>query len=803
MKKMLPILACLLIAVSGFSQKNMELVSNYQRPNSSANDIWGYVAPDSTEYALVGWTVGFSVVSLADPENPVEIIHIPGDTTAWRDIKTWKHFAYVISDGQNDDEGILIADLRFLPDSVPWRYVNPDINGEILKKSHNIYIDEYGVAYVPGSNVLNGTPLYFDVDSDPGTMIYLGASQALNTNGNPVYSHDCYARENLLYSGDIYEGSFSITDVTDKANPVLLNTQLTPYTFTHNVWPSDDGNVLYTTDERNNAPVASYDISDPHDIKLLDEFRPLLTIGSGVIPHNVHVWDDFLIISYYTDGCILVDAAKPDNLIEVGNFDTWLGADGLFSGVWGAYPFLPSGLVLVTDRSGGLYVFEPTYVRACYLEGTATEAGTGTTLNGVKIEILNTLVNEQTDLIGEYKTGIVDSGMYYVAASKTAYLSDTVAVNLDNGVLTILDFELEQDVAFSGTVNVMDINTGLPIEGAKINISNSEIDFVLTTNNDGKAALFPLYTGIYNLIVGSWGYLSQTQTVFLSYSGNQAFIMLEPGIKDGFALDLGWTESGSATVGNWERVDPTGFQNPYTGDFVTPPADVDDDIGNRCYVTGDGTDNYGFPISPDADTRLTSPHFDLTGYTNPYLSFEHSSISVNLSQYQGDDSLRTYIHNGQEEILVDTRIFEFTPYSLPEWSFVELNIKDHITLTDSMQIIFEFSDFNNEISHSSIDIVQVYDSISTSVGHIPTLEGQLSISPNPSDEVFNLAYDLEEKSSESVLVITDITGRSIQTHALNNNSGTIQLRNLPHAGMYFAHITANGKISETIKFIKL
>ena len=80
-------------------------------------------------------------------------------------------------------------------------------------------------------------------------------------------------------------------------------------------------------------------------------------------------WDDYLIVSYYTEGCIVVDAAQPDNLVQVGNFDTFLGgAQGGFSGVWGAYPYLPSGLIIISDRSDGLFVLA-TQLRSCLLSG--------------------------------------------------------------------------------------------------------------------------------------------------------------------------------------------------------------------------------------------------------------------------------------------------------------------------------------------------------------------------------------------------------------------------------------------------
>ncbi|MDV7396356.1 hypothetical protein RZS08_33485, partial [Arthrospira platensis SPKY1] len=130
-----------------------------------------------------------------------------------------------------------------------------------------------------------------------------------------------------------------------------------------------------------NAPIGAYDVSDLTNIVELDQYRPVGSLGQGVIPHNVHVWDDYLLISYYTDGGRVVDASRPTNLIEVGNFDTWLGNPGGFNGAWGLYPFLPSQTVLVADITNGLFVLRPTFMRACWLEGVVTDSITGANIN--------------------------------------------------------------------------------------------------------------------------------------------------------------------------------------------------------------------------------------------------------------------------------------------------------------------------------------------------------------------------------------------------------------------------------------
>ena len=103
---------------------------------------------------------------------------------------------------------------------------------------------------------------------------------------DPYYCHDSFARGDTLYAAHIYDGFFSIVDVSDPAAPVLLGTKNTPSDFTHNTWLDSSGDYLFTTDERTNAYVGAYDVSDPTDIQLLDQLQT--NPGSDAIIHNTY-----------------------------------------------------------------------------------------------------------------------------------------------------------------------------------------------------------------------------------------------------------------------------------------------------------------------------------------------------------------------------------------------------------------------------------------------------------------------------------------------------------------------------------
>lgn len=431
----------LLVGVSAQAQLNMTLKSNLKF-DKNLSDIWGYVDETGKEYALVGLRDATAIVDISDPENPNLISEIPGPASVWRDIKTFGNHAYVITD--RDGDGLHVLDLSNLPNPLDstdhyfWAPTFLQFDSTQLSVCHNLYIEENtGVAYLAGCNINRGGVIAVDV-TNPDSLHTLGFMDAR-------YSHDVFVRNDTVYSSDINAGFFSIMDATDKTNPSLLMTQQTPRNFTHNTWLSDDSKVLFTTDERGNAPVAAYDISDFSDIRLLDEFRPSASLGKGLIPHNVHVLNDFLITSFYKEGVIITDASKPDNLVEVGNYDTYpiAGDFSGFSGSWGAYPFLPSGLILASDIGNGLFVLEPTYKRAAYLEGMIVDAQSGIPIPNVSVEILSDVPNlDNSQASGSYKTGQVDAGTFTVDYSKPGYESKQVEVQLVSGEVVIMDIAL-------------------------------------------------------------------------------------------------------------------------------------------------------------------------------------------------------------------------------------------------------------------------------------------------------------------------------------------------------------------------
>ncbi len=679
MKKICLLLLAAIFTLPLAAQLNMTLRAEVNFPQR-LNDIWGYEA-DGREYALVGSATGTAIFDITDPDNPEDKGFLPGPESIWRDIKVWDTYAYVTNETGG---GINVIDLSNLPgqiteaDAFRWEPFIVEL-GDQLGPCHNIFIDVDGVGHLSGCNLNNGGVFFIDLATDPANPTYIAAAP-------PVYSHDTYVRDNKLYSSEIFEGDLAIYDITDLNNVQLLATQPTPFDFTHNAWLSDDSNVVFTTDEVGDAPVGVYDISNLDDIQELDQFRPLSTINQGVLPHNVFVWDDFLIISYYTDGCILADASRPGNIIEVGNFDTLLpGEEG--SGAWGVYPYFTSGTVVVSDINQGFFVLTPNYVRACHLEGTITDAVTGAPVSDARVVIGSSQVNfANSSLSGEYQTGQVLAGNFTATYSHPGYETAIVNVELENGVLLIQDVELQPLATTQFTAQVVDAVTGLPITNAQVSLRGQSLTIEDNTDGNGNISR-PLVNGIYEASFAIWGYHEKIVTI-QAESAETTIIELIPGFKDDFIFNLDWEVASSASGGIWERGIPVGTfvaNNP-----VAPGNDIAGDLGDQAYVTGNGGGSAGQDDVDNGFTRLTSPVMALSGYTTPELSF-HYWFFNDFGNGQPNDQLEVKVDNG----ITQTTIVTFAGNN-DGWSpRIKYNLADFIAITDNMRIIFETSDLQN------------------------------------------------------------------------------------------------------------
>ncbi len=428
-----------ILAIPALAQERVSLLGNLGYDVRSS-DIWGWESPAGRKYAIVGLFNGTSLVDVTEPTAPVEVVFIEGPESIWRDMKVWNNHAYITNETSG---GLFIIDLNDLP-------AFPDtasFTGNDLSSAHNIFIDENGIAYLLGANILGGGAVFLDLTVDPLNPVFIGAYEE-------QYIHDAFIRGDTMWAAEIYIGRTSVVDVSDKANPIVLAAQESPSAFTHNTWLSDDGKFLISTDEVSGGYVAAYDVSDIFDIKEISRYRS--SPGSGVIPHNTFWYNNYIVTSYYRDGITIVDGHKPDNLIEVGYYDTspFESANG-FNGCWGVYPYFSDGLMIGSDIEEGLFILQPDYQRASYLEGIVTDLASGLPAGGAQIEVLTTENKVFSAINGVYKTGAAYPGNYDVRISKPGCITTIeTGVSLEQGLVT----ELPVMLNCTATVAVDDVS---------------------------------------------------------------------------------------------------------------------------------------------------------------------------------------------------------------------------------------------------------------------------------------------------------------------------------------------------------
>ena len=677
---------------------NLDLIGSYEWPNTEGSDIWGWFDPlTEAEYALVGLNNGFACVDVSDPSNPIQKFYISDINSTWRDVKTWGNFAYITTEA---DAGLLIVDLTDMTGGTYWHVSNftHPTNGSSVEftAAHNLFIDENGICYIFGaSSATGGSPsdgaIFLDVAANATAPVYLGE-------WDDEYIHDGMVRGDTMYAGCIYAGELFVVDVSDKNNPSTLGTHSTPNAFTHNAWISDDGDFVFTTDEKSDAYLAAYDISNINNIQEVDRIQS--NPGELSIPHNTHVDGNFLITSYYRDGTTVHDITHPSNMIQVAHYDSYSGAGNGFDGCWGTYPFLPSGLIISSEinssanQSAKLMIYERGFVQACYLEGNVTDASNGNNLNGATIEILNTVLlnNSSSNLLGEYVSGTANAANYDVVFSKPGYLADTLSASLTSGVVTVLDAALQSLVAFNTGGMVVDV-AGNGIEDAQVVIFNNDFTFNVITDANGNFNINNMYEGSYEVVAGQWGYITSCDNEYITPSTINT-ITLEQGYYDDFTFDFGWTVSGgvtSASDGIWERGLPEGTNNQ--GVNYNPDGDVSGDCTDFAYVTGLlAGGQIGDNDVDDFNTILTSPIFDLSANQVHYINY--SSWFQNGFPWGGtpNDSLTISISNGSTISVLET--ITSNSSNLGQWNYNFLDISQYIAPTTTMQLIIETADWD-------------------------------------------------------------------------------------------------------------
>ena len=369
---------------------HMPLSAFSSRP-SSANDIWGHVDLNTgDEYALIGLRNGVAVVNVTDPENPVEVGTISGLNSSWRDIKVYQYFdsninawqAYAYATVDSATDYVTIINLNQLPNSVTLVEKN-----RVVTKAHNVYItnvDHTLNIALPGltpslqligSNKFGGAFHSYSLKT-PATLTALS-----NNYFGSGYTHDgasinitdsrkdsqCNSQsDSCTVFIDFNEKEMKLWNITDASATTLLGTGeyndvSKSNQYVHSGWGTEDKQHIFLHDEFDekdgglNSTVRIFSIADLNNPTQVGQW----TGPTRAIDHNGFVRGNRYYMSNYERGLTVLDITDPANPVTIGFFDTYTPSNNPgFNGAWGAYPFLPSGNILVSDIGSGLYILK-------------------------------------------------------------------------------------------------------------------------------------------------------------------------------------------------------------------------------------------------------------------------------------------------------------------------------------------------------------------------------------------------------------------------------------------------------------
>jgi choice-of-anchor B domain-containing protein len=375
MKKIIVLLLFLnfISNVKGQQSMNMELLANWNDttlPKIDGDQLWSdiggyYDSINKKEYAILLGNDSFYFFDITEPTQTKLVTVFNGYSTKSinRDVEVYGHYAYFVSERSGSLGGLQILDLQYLPDSVHEVYRSNDLSVQ----AHTVFIEAASKRLYICQNSKKTGISALDVLSlqNPEQPTFLASLQVpVNGLGSPQFNqvHEMFSRNDTVYLS-CYEAGLYIMDLRNLSNQKLLSV-ISNYPqrgTNHSSWLNEKGDKIMFTDENLGSPIKIFDIKDISNPKQVVYFNS----HPNALPHNAYWKNNMAVVSSYEDGVYVYDLTDPNNPKKHAYYDTYtLNADGVFSGFhgcWGVWPYLPSGNIIASDISEGLFVLKLKY----------------------------------------------------------------------------------------------------------------------------------------------------------------------------------------------------------------------------------------------------------------------------------------------------------------------------------------------------------------------------------------------------------------------------------------------------------
>ncbi len=254
-------------------------------------------------------------------------------------------------------------------------------------------------------------------------------------------------------------------------------------------------------------------------------------------------------------------------------------------------------------------------------------------------------------------------------------------------------------------VTVVPVGGGIPVSGSGL------VHYSVNGAAYVEAAMDEIFTNVYEATIPS---LSCEDNMTYYFSAEEqskgVFYDVDPSsphplfaatgvvsiVDDNFETDNGWTISGDATDGQWNRGTPVGG-----GERGDPPTDFDG--SGQCFLTDNEEGNSDID---GGTTILTSPTFALTP-GNTRVSYSRW-FSNNFGDAPNEDVMRIFISNDGGATWVQADSAGPSLDAGGGWVEHNFSVSDFVEPTSTMRLKFEASDLiNGSVVEAGLDALDV------------------------------------------------------------------------------------------------
>ncbi len=656
-------------AASGVALKAWFPVNNFDQQgqaNTSGNDCWGYVSPSGREYAIIGLSNGTGFVDITDPAASTIVGFVVGPTSLWRNVKTYQHYCYAVSEGGG---GIQVMDLANIDQG--QIAVLPSVTTGGSTATHTMIINtQTGYLYRMGGGS-NGVRIYSL--TNPAAPVFVAQWQNKYTHDGFVLSYNDgpYAGKEIFFAcGGLNNGysntGLDIIDVTNKSNLQVLSSFTYPQAaYCHQAWITEDRKHIYITDVIDEANFGVLNMGRIVNVENLSAPALVGTFTSGLVSvdHNEYVHGDLLFCSNYKTGLRVYDVSDQPQPQPVAWFDTYPEADATgYAGLWSNYPYFPSGTIIGSDIERGLFVWrlEPPVASFGYPEGLPTYINPQ---GGATLDVSITPQPGQSIVAG----------------------SATLTVRIGSGTPTNYSLQSLGKDLYRATFPAFDCGTAFTYSFSVTGASG----VVTSDPPGGHAAIAAL---------GEPVAFSDT-------------------LEAGTTGWVGGLAGDTATSGKWVWGDPVGTS--------AQPEDDHTPDGTKCWVTGQGTAG-GAAGDADVDggiTTLLSPIIDCTTMNDPIISYWRW-YSNNQGSNPGSDVFPISISNDGGATWV---VLENVTDNAGAWVKKSWRVSDFVAPTSTVRLKFVArDDAPSSLVEAAIDDLAV-TSYDCPAGVLGDLDGDGSV----------------------------------------------------------------------------